>query len=371
MFVDDEPRVLEGLRRTWHFTGQGWEAEFAGSGPEALTRAAQRPFDAVVTDARMPGMDGPELLEHVGRRFPATARFILSGQCLRETALRAVRVAHQFFTKPCDSESLRGAVSRACDALERLPDAGAPGDGGRRTMRAQFAAGLPVLLAELESGKPAADRLGRIVVRDVGMAAKLLQLVGSGFFGSPPQSGDPARWAAFLGVETLRLLVSSAGAMRLAEWCFPTGCSLVVLGRHSRRVADGARAIAARESADPEVIRDAYLAGLLHDVGLFVLAARLPHCYAAARVASLARRSPIWEVERAVLETTHADVGASLLALWARRRRSSKPSGSITARACPRRTASACWPPSTSPTPSPRPTPAAFRRTAAGLIPST
>ncbi len=104
--------------------------------------------------------------------------------------------------------------------------------------------------------------------------------------------------------------------MRLAEWCFPAGCSLGVLGRHSRRVADGARAIAAGESADPDVIRDAYLAGLLHDVGLFVLAVHLPHCYAAAQATSLAQRSSLWEVEQAVLDATHAEVGASLLALW-------------------------------------------------------
>jgi HD-like signal output (HDOD) protein/CheY-like chemotaxis protein len=316
LFVDDEPRVLDGLRRTWHFAGPGWDVDFVHSGPEALTRAAASPFDAVVTDVRMPGMDGSELLEHVGRRFPATARFILSGQCLRETAFRAVGVAHQFFTKPCDSESLRAAVVRACGAMERLPDAGHRAlVAGVRCVPSSPSA-YRALVTELESGQPSAHRLGRIIARDVGMAAKLLQLVSSGFFGSPPRSGDPARWAAFLGVETLRLLVAAATEMQQSERCFPTGCSLGALGLHSCRVADGARAIAACESADPDVIRNAYLAGLLHDVGLFVLAARLPHCYAAARARSLAQRSSIWEVERAVLDTTHAEVGASLLALW-------------------------------------------------------
>ena len=44
LFVDDEPRVLEGLRRMLHFAGQAWDVEFVDSGPEALHRAAQRPL---------------------------------------------------------------------------------------------------------------------------------------------------------------------------------------------------------------------------------------------------------------------------------------------------------------------------------------
>jgi HD-like signal output (HDOD) protein len=220
-------------------------------------------------------------------------RFILSGQCQRETVMKTVGLAHQFFTKPCDSEALRAAVLRACGLMDRLADPRhkAMVAGVRCVPSSPLA--VRSLWAELESAEPSAERLGRIVSRDVGMTAKLLQLVSSGFFGSPQKSSDPVRWAAFLGIETLRLLVSPAGVVRPAECSLPADGSLSTLGKHSRRVADGARAIAAHETDDPAVIGHAYLAGLLHDVGHFVFADQIPH-----------------------LGTTHADVGACLLALW-------------------------------------------------------
>jgi HD-like signal output (HDOD) protein len=316
LFVDDEPRVLEGLRRMLHFAGQEWDVQFVGSGPEALDRAAETPFDAVVTDVRMPGMDGSELLHHVAERFPATVRFILSGQCRRETVMKTVGLAHQFFTKPCDSEALRAALLRACGTLDRLPDARHKALVARVKCVPSSPLAFRSLFAELESAEPSAERLGRIVSRDVGMTANLMQLVNSGFFGSPQTGSDPARWAAFLGVETLRLLVLCAGAIRCAELCLPADCSLSALRKHSRQVADGAVAIAAHETDDPTEIGRAYLAGLLHDVGLFVFADQAPHCYAGVCAMSRAQRSPVWEVEKAVQGTTHAEVGASLAALW-------------------------------------------------------
>ena len=230
--------------------------------------------------------------------------------------MKSVGLAHQFFTKPCDPEALRAAVRRACGMLDRLVDPRHKALVARVKCVPSSPLAFRSLLAELESAEPSAEHLGRIISRNVGMTAKLLQLVSSGFFGSPQKSSDPARWVAFLGIETLRLLVCSAGAMRFTEWSLPADCSLGALGKHSRKVADGARAIAAHEIDDPAVIGRAYLAGLLHDVGHFVCADQVPQSYASARARSRAERAPIWEVEKTIWGTTHAEVGACLLALW-------------------------------------------------------
>ena len=316
LFVDDEPRVLEGLRRTLHGVRRHWEMEFALSGQEALDRLAVSPFDVVVCDVRMPRMDGSELLEQVMKRCPAAVRIILSGQCHRRVALKTVGLAHQFFTKPCDSGTLRAAVARACLLRDRLNH-----DEWRQLVsRVRCVPSSPAaysaLVAELESAKPSADRLGEIVSRDVGMTANLLQLVSSGFFGSPLRSTDPARWTASLGIETVRLLVGSAGAIRPMEAGHPSSSPLEALGEHSRNVARWARAIAAAETDDATLAGHAYLGGLLHDVGQWVLAEHRPQCHAQTQARSRAESIPVWEAEDRCLGATHADLGGYLLGLW-------------------------------------------------------
>lgn len=120
LFVDDEPRLLSGLRRMLHAMRGQWRMEFAGSGVEALTRLVEQPFDIVVTDMRMPIMDGSELLRLIRERFPSIIRMVLSGQCDREAVLKTVGPAHQFLTKPCNSEMLKESLNRASRLRDRL-----------------------------------------------------------------------------------------------------------------------------------------------------------------------------------------------------------------------------------------------------------
>jgi YesN/AraC family two-component response regulator len=79
LFVDDEPNLIDGLRRMLRSFRQRWNIAFATSGSEALELMSQRPFDVIVSDMRMPGMDGRQLLEEVEKRHPQTVRVVLSG----------------------------------------------------------------------------------------------------------------------------------------------------------------------------------------------------------------------------------------------------------------------------------------------------
>ena len=119
LFVDDERSVLDGLSRMLRSARHEWTMAFADSGLEALVLLAKTPFDVVVTDMRMPGMDGAELLEHVRDRHPHSVRIVLSGQADRDALRRAVGVTHRYLSKPCDPEQLKAAVTRAC-ALKYL-----------------------------------------------------------------------------------------------------------------------------------------------------------------------------------------------------------------------------------------------------------
>ena len=119
LFVDDEPNILAGLKRMLRPLRNTMDIMFAESGQEALACLREHHIDVMVSDMRMPGMDGAELLTRVQRHYPHTIRIMLSGQADEESTLRTVGVVHQFIAKPSDPETLKGVLGKAC-ALQDL-----------------------------------------------------------------------------------------------------------------------------------------------------------------------------------------------------------------------------------------------------------
>src|ERR1051325_10408156 len=128
LFVDDDPNVLAGLRRMLRPLRTEWTTEFLDGGEKALAYMAEHPVDVIVTDMRMPGMDGVQLLEQVVVRHPSAVRIALSGHSDQEMLIKVAGLAHQYLSKPRDTESLKSTVRRSCalrghfsgDALKRL-----------------------------------------------------------------------------------------------------------------------------------------------------------------------------------------------------------------------------------------------------------
>jgi HD-like signal output (HDOD) protein len=270
----------------------------------------------VVTDMRMPGMDGAALLREIARTSPATIRIVLSGQCDRATVLSTVATAHQFLTKPCHPEVLTTTLLRACAHCDALAEA------RHRLMVGQIASvpSLPAHHAQLvaEAGSPGAsvERIGAIVAADVGMSAKIGQLVSTSFFGAPRRVACPKRAAGLFDLDTLRALVRSTPVFEPFDPGLHTLGMLEVLTEHALAVAAAAKRIAEMESDDPLVAQDAYWAGMLHDVGLYLLAARMPECFEKSLRDWQDGRAALPEIEQGILGTTHADIGAYLMALW-------------------------------------------------------
>jgi YesN/AraC family two-component response regulator len=110
LFVDDEGNILDGIRRMLHADRKRWDLHFAVGGEAALQACEAAPFDVVVSDMRMPGMDGATFLGHIRDRFPATARIVLSGYSEAALATRTVPMAHRFLTKPCNASELQSTI---------------------------------------------------------------------------------------------------------------------------------------------------------------------------------------------------------------------------------------------------------------------
>jgi HD-like signal output (HDOD) protein len=316
IFVDDEPRVLEGLKRMLRPKRNEWRMTFVESAQAALDALRTEPCEVVVTDMRMPGMNGAELLEVVQREYPDTIRLILSGQAETESVMKALGVSHQFLSKPCDADILQGTISRAF-ALRDLA-----GSESVKTLVARINK-LPTLPATyqklvdaLRQPNSSIDDVSRIIATDPSMTARLLKLVNSAYFGLQKPVADVGRAATLLGLDRIMALVLGQGIFSDCEPPKLKGFSLEALWQHSLATATAAHRIAVAEQMDRDQVAAAFLAGMLHDIGKLVLAMGLPEQY--GRVLELVGEGAhnLQQIEMLELHAAHTDVGAYLVGLW-------------------------------------------------------
>jgi HD-like signal output (HDOD) protein len=308
LFVDDEPNVLDGLRRMLRARRNEWEMVFASSGNEALERLDATAFDVLVTDMRMPGMDGAELLARAKASHPRTVRVILSGHADDEACVRASAVAHQFLAKPCDAGRLTEVVERACRLDEMLHDP------ALRKLLGGIGE-LPVaprtyteLLGLTSRPDVEIASVGEVIERDPGLVARVLRLVNSSYFGVRKEIRDVRHATTHLGLDTVRDIVLTLEVFRgggeaggVAE---RQQAHALLTGRIARRIVT--------ERRERDV---AFLAAMLHDIGELVIATHMAGALGDID-ALAAREGTRQEAERRVLGATHAEIGAYLLAVW-------------------------------------------------------
>jgi HD-like signal output (HDOD) protein len=311
LFVDDEPNILEGLRDLLRKYRRQMTMVFAPGGESALEELRRSPFDVVVSDMRMPGMDGATLLQKVKDQYPDIIRIILSGHAERDAVFKALPVCHQFLAKPCDPETLCNVIERSYRLRAVLTD---------ESLRKQIGAieklpSLPKVYQQLmdvmSQPNVSTATIAEIIEQDSAMSAKILQLVNSACFGSAKSISRIDRAVVYLGMELVKNLaltvhVFTTLAERSVESSFE---SLQEHAIHTARVAR--RLLPAEQQA-----QQAFTAALLHDVGHLVLAICNPGRYRMILETCQSTQRPLHEVESEVLGVTHAAVGAYLLGLW-------------------------------------------------------
>ena len=316
LFVDDDANILQGLRRMLRPMRDKWDTFFATSGKEALEILARERIDAVVSDMRMPGMDGPELLHHVMREYPDAVRFALSGYSDKELINRSIAPTHQYITKPCDEKMLVAALEQAIAARELVPNKAVLD----KLARIEHLPVLPRIYTrisqELAKGDPSPKDIGDIVAQDVGLTTNILKLVNSAYFGLARHISTPQQATIVLGVNVIRSLILSLHVFQSFDPLGRQSFSLPLLWGHSIRTASIARALAQDVGLPREQADHAYIAALLHDVGKLLLDAQCSDdCQRVYEVVRQQNRR-VAEVELEVLGLTHAQVGAYLLGLW-------------------------------------------------------
>ena len=207
LFVDDEQKVLDGLKRMLYPIRNEWRMAFVNSGREALELLDHSDYDVLVTDLRMPEMSGHELLARVASLHPQVVRMVLSGTADQEIALRSATLAHQYLVKPCDATTLRATVGRAFSIRAVLDDPAVKQlISGLNTLPSVPSVYLR-LMEVLRSLDVSPKKVAEVVSQDISMTAKVLQMVNSALFGIQRQITDPTQAVVYLGSEMVRQLV--------------------------------------------------------------------------------------------------------------------------------------------------------------------
>ena len=314
LFVNDEPRVLDGLKRMLYPVRSKWEMVFATSGKQALELLAVAEYDLLITDMSMAGMTGIDLLHEIVKHHPQVIRIILSGTADEESTLRSTMLAHQYLGKPCDAETLRGTIERACSFRVMLDQPALKQLVSRINTLPSVPSSYARLLRALRDSDVSLQEVGKIVAGDVAMSAKILQLVNSAFFGLRRHIGNPTEAVVYLGLETLKALTLTVAAFSQ----FQTSDNFCVdeLRIHSIHVGMLAKRLGAAMALPKARIDECFTGGLLHDVGKLVLSANYPENYAEALLLSRQQQIPQIDAERQVLGASHAEIGGYLLWLW-------------------------------------------------------
>ena len=316
IFVDDEPMVLKGLQRTLRKMRGEWEMTFTSSSKEALDILGSGSFDVIVSDLRMPEMDGMQLLAEVKSKHPQVVRIILSGQVEQESTFKSVQVAHQSLSKPCDADILKHTLNKLFGLRNLLEDESIK----RIVSQTETLPSLPEVytevISELQSSDPSVKKVGEIISTDLAMTAKILQVVNSAFFGLVRKINNPKEAVMLLGTETIKALVLSVKIFSQFNHKKFAWFNFDELFNHSMSVSMFAQTISRQEHLDQTLVNHSLMAGMFHDLGKLILVTNFQEPYQKVLTEAGKTRQNLWDLEIERFGTSHAEIGAYLMGLW-------------------------------------------------------
>jgi len=318
LLVDDDQNVLQSFKRAFRPMHSEWTVVLSDNGKSAFeVIQADDSFDLIISDLRMNGLNGIDLLKKVKKASPDTIRFFLTGSTESSRLIEAASVSHRLISKPCEGEKLVALIRNSLLLREKLQNPGVRKNLGRLGVIPSLPKFYQEFFKEIQSPDASVAKLGTIIEKDIGMTARVLQLVNSAFFGFRKKVTNPVHAASLIGINGMRDIVLIAGFFNaLGKNDFPKKLDIEGIWQHSLITANRARKIAVSEGLSQDDIDTSYTGGLLHDLGIIALAATNKADY--EKVLDLAQNEsiPLHQAEKKVFAVDHATVGGFILDLW-------------------------------------------------------
>ena len=313
MLIDDEHHALHSLKGSLLDTDPFLKVTLLTNGREALDQLAREAHEVVITDMWMPGMDGLTLLEKVKEAYPNVIRIIVDGQNDDSTTYRLLNVAHQIVQKPLDSQLIWAIISQTAAVLPLVNDEFLRRVIGNTSKLPPAPSIYSELTQLLSLPNCSVDDVVKLIGRDNTIAAKLLQLANSAFFAYRGHSVELRAAVVRLGFNTIRHLLLSV------ELFEPNGIVAKTWGRELELVQQEAfrmAQLAEQLGRGTGLAGDAFVGGLLADIGQVVLLMTQGEKWRACRTEARLYERPLYEVEQERFGVSHAEVGAYLLGIW-------------------------------------------------------
>jgi putative nucleotidyltransferase with HDIG domain len=317
LFVGEDQALGREFEAEYSGADDLWTVQFARSGEEALMLCYHNPFDAVVADASLSGMNGPEFLDAVIQHQPRAMRIVTSDLEDVKSTMKCIGHAHHHLLKPCGAATLHDALRQAL-ALETW----LPNQMARNLIALMRQMPSPPktyfqIVEEAKSPTCSIEKIAGVIAEDPAVTAKVMQLANSAVFSLQLHIVHPLEAISYIGLETTKALVLLAHTFSSFDKIALADFSVDDLWRHSVRTGQLARRIALMEDASPEIVEEAFAGGLLHDIGKLLLAANSPDLFTKALQLAGKLHCNLWEAEAQVLPNIgHATLGATVLGIW-------------------------------------------------------
>ena len=318
IFVDDDITTLQSAKA---LLGGDWDLTTAASDAEALSLLEEYSADMVIVSAALREGDGLSLLRQVRDQNPAIVRILATDDPDLDSAAKAFSDAdiQQVIAKPWKDrefvEIIRSAFQQAASQEVEL-------------------LGLHRIIGDLESLPPvprvyaelckvtedpqttSTEEVARVIGRDPAVAAKILQIANSAFFGQRRQV-ETINWAVVvLGLEMVKNLVLATGVFQSLASADVDALNQDQFWKHCLACGMAAATLERKLSKDRKKSEVAMLAGTIHDLGKLVLVQYMPERYGEVVSTAKMQQTVLTEIEEEMLGTTHAAVGGYLAEWW-------------------------------------------------------
>lgn len=309
MFVDDERQILRALNRL--FMDSPYESVFMDSGEEGLAYMAHTPVDLVVSDIRMPGMNGFDFLRQIKEKYPTTMRVALSGYTDSRVIYKALEenVAKMYMFKPWDNRELLNTIDKMFQLEEVLKD--------RKIMdlinNLDDLPTIPSLYTKIKlmiQDDEDVEKIAKLIEADQASTAKILRIANSAFYGA--KTGSISQAIMYIGLSNVKSIVLS-NALFNAKGVL--GDNLKELWKNATLTNRFTNHLFQRITGKkiPNVFASA---GLLHNIGMVVLISHFTKVYTEILQLGLENAENFTELERERIGVSHQELGGYLLNWW-------------------------------------------------------
>ena len=271
VFVDDEKNILTSLNRMLFTLRPKFNFTFFDSPHAALEHFRSHEVDILITDMKMPLMNGLQVLKQVEIISPKTIRVILSGQVDEEIFEESLKVAHRFYSKPLKADELK----RNLLLLKDLADL----DNNRKITEiisiSQKIPTMPSLYktiqGELQEKHPSINKIAEIIKIDISMTVKILRIVNSSFFGIKNKVTDVKMAISFLGIEKVKSLILAISLFEENVFRHNTDKKIKAIWNSSLMMATASKVISKYLELDQAAQDEIFLSSLIQDIGKIIL----------------------------------------------------------------------------------------------------